>query len=324
MTAPAVRAHGEWCKTTLSSNPRIALFLRAVGNEYQELVREDCRTAALRHGLVVREINAQNEADRQVHQIEDCLREPVSLRPRAILVSPVEESRLRGLARDAARLGIGWVSLNRACDYLAELRREFPAVPLFSVHPDQEQVGRIQAHQLRVLLPAGGVVAYIQGPLNTTSAKQRSASLRSGLAGTDIELTSFSSDWSVEGGRLAAKSWLELAGRAKIHGCVVAAQNDSMAYGARLALVEASANAAGFGLTKIPILGCDGAPAYGHRLVVERALSATVIIPSPASRAIDELVAVLAGWRPPVSDICLSVSPFPELAVLASSVRKGS
>jgi len=312
----------------VSSNPRIALFLRAVGNEYQELVREDCRTAALRHGLVVREINAQNEADRQVHQIEDCLREPVALRPRAILVSPVEESLLRGLARDAARLGIGWVSLNRACDYLAELRREFPAVPLFSVHPDQEQVGRIQAHQLRVLLPAGGAVAYIQGPLTTTSAKQRSASLRTGLAGTDIELTSFSSDWSVEGGRQAAKSWLELAGRTKVDGCVVAAQNDSMAYGARLALVEAALHgadpAAGLGLTKIPILGCDGAPAYGHRLVVERALSATVIIPSPASRAIDELVAVLAGWRPPVSDICLSVSPFPELAVLASSVRKGS
>jgi ribose transport system substrate-binding protein len=298
--------------------------LRAVGNEYQELVREDCRTAAIRHGLVVREINAQNEAQRQIQQIQDCLGEPAALRPRAILVSPVEESGLRGLARDAARMGIGWVSLNRACDYLADLRREFPTVPLFSVHPDQDQVGRIQAHQLRVLLPTGGEVAYIQGPLTTTSAKQRAASLRSGLAGTDIQLTSFAGDWSVESGRLAAKSWLDLAGRTKAEGCVVAAQNDSMAYGARLALVEGAARASGFGLGKIPILGCDGAPAYGHRLVVERTLAATVIIPSPASRAVDELVAVLAGWRPPASDICLSVSPFPELAVLASSMRKGS
>lgn len=308
----------------MSATPRIALFLRAVGNEYQELVREDCRTAAIRHGLVVREINAQNEAQRQIQQIQDCLGEPAALRPRAILVSPVEESGLRGLARDAARMGIGWVSLNRACDYLADLRREFPTVPLFSVHPDQDQVGRIQAHQLRVLLPTGGEVAYIQGPLTTTSAKQRAASLRSGLAGTDIQLTSFAGDWSVESGRLAAKSWLDLAGRTKAEGCVVAAQNDSMAYGARLALVEGAARASGFGLGKIPILGCDGAPAYGHRLVVERTLAATVIIPSPASRAVDELVAVLAGWRPPASDICLSVSPFPELAVLASSMRKGS
>jgi ribose transport system substrate-binding protein len=300
------------------------LFLRAVGNEYQELVREDCRAAALRHGLVVREINAQNEAGRQVQQIRDCLQGPESLRPRAILVSPVEESGLRGLARDAARLGIGWVSLNRACDYLADLRREFPAVPLFSVHPDQEQVGRIQAHQLRVLLPAGGHVAYIQGPLATTSAKQRAASLRSGLVGTDIELSSFSADWSVEGGRQAAKSWLALVGSTKVESCVVAAQNDSMAYGARVALVEAAVQQGGVALTKVPILGCDGAPAYGHRLVLEKTLSATVIIPSPASRAIDELVAVLAGWRPPASDICLSVSSFPELAVLASSIRKGA
>lgn len=308
----------------MSATPRIALFLRAVGNEYQELVREDCRTAALRHGLVVREINAQNEAQRQIQQIQDCLAEPAALRPRAILVSPVEESGLRGLAREAARLGIGWVSLNRACDYLADLRREFPTVPLFSVHPDQDQVGRIQAHQLRVLLPNGGEVAYIQGPLTTTSAKQRAASLRNGLAGTDIQLTSFAGDWSVESGRLAAKSWLDLAGRTKAEGCVVAAQNDSMAYGARVALVEGALRASGFGLGKIPILGCDGAPAYGHRLVVERTLAATVIIPSPASRAVDELVAVLAGWRPPASDICLAVSPFPELAVLASAMRKGS
>jgi len=301
-------------------NVRIALFLRAVGNEYQELVREDCRTAAVRHGLVVREINAENEAARQIQQIQDCLREPARSRPRAILVSPVEESGLLGLAREAARMGIGWVSLNRACDYLAPLRREFPTVPLFSVYPDQDQVGRIQAYQLRVLLPAGGEVAYIQGPLSTTSAKQRAAALRNGLAGTDIEVTSFSSDWSVEGGRLAAKSWLGLGGRFTAENRAVAAQNDSMAYGARLALTEAASP----GLAQIPILGCDGAPAYGHRLVVDRSLAATVIIPSPASRAVDELVAVLAGWRPPASDICLSVSPFPELTVLAGTLRKGA
>src|SRR5271154_4612419 len=124
MTAPRVRAHGECCKETVSSNPRIALFLRAVGNEYQELVREDCRTAALRHGLAVREINAQNEADRQLQQTKDCLREPAALRPRAIFVSPVEESRLRGLAREAARLGIGWGGRHRAGDHLPRFRAE--------------------------------------------------------------------------------------------------------------------------------------------------------------------------------------------------------
>jgi ABC-type sugar transport system substrate-binding protein len=305
-------------------NLRIALFLRAAGNEYQDLVREDCRTAALRHGLAVREINAENDSTRQFKQIEDCLAEPASSRPRAILVSPVDESGLRSLAREAARMGIGWVSLNRACDYLAELRREFPSVPLFSVHPDQDQVGRIQAYQLRVLLPAGGHAAYIQGPPSTTSARQRAAALRSGLAGTDIELTPFSSDWSVEGGRRAAQEWLELAGRSTSENRAVVAQNDSMGYGARLALIEAARQAPGPGLDRIPVLGCDGAPAYGHKLVIDRSLSATVIIPSPASRALDELVAVLAGWRPPASDICLSVSPFPELAVLAGSQRKGS
>jgi ABC-type sugar transport system substrate-binding protein len=306
----------------VSPYPNIALFLRALGNEYQDLVREDCRAAAERHGLTVREVNAQNEARRQTQQIRDCLAGPANQRPRAILVSPVEESGLRDLAREAARLGIAWISLNRACEYLAPMRKEFPAIPLFSVHPDQEQVGRIQAHQLRVLLPSGGDVACIQGPAATISARQRAAALHSALAGTGVRITPFSSDWSVDGGRRAAKECLGRILREKTPVDAIAAQNDSMAYGARLALVEAAAETRDPTLARVPILGCDGTPAYGRRLVAEKTLSATVIIPSPASRALDELVAVFAGWRPPAADICLSVSSFPELAVIATGLRK--
>src|SRR5580658_7814669 len=38
-----------------SWKPRIALFLRQVGNEHQDMLRQDCRTAALRFGLIVNE-----------------------------------------------------------------------------------------------------------------------------------------------------------------------------------------------------------------------------------------------------------------------------
>lgn len=302
----------------MPSKPTIALFFRVAGNEYQNLVREDCRTAALRNGLILHEHDAQNDAAKQVQQVQDCLRAPPPSRPQAILVCPVEEAALQGSAREAARLGTAWVSLQRACGYLAELRREFVRTALFSVHPNQGQIGRIQAEQLRVLLPRGGEVAYIRGPLRTTSANLRADSLRSALSGSAIHITSLSGEWSVEGGRQAAKTWLALAGRPKPEQCAIAAQNDSMAYGAHLAIVEAALGSREMGLSKIPILGCDGVPNFGHRFVVDRILTATVVIPCPARLAVDTLAAVLAGAHPPTADICLAVSSFPELASLTS------
>ncbi len=301
--------------------PTITLFLRALGNEYQELVRADCRKAAIRHGLLLSEFDARGDAGRQVQQLQDCLRLPPGSRPRAVMVCPVEESALGSVAREAARLGVGWVSLQRECAFLAELRREFREVALFSVHPDQEQVGRIHAQQLQIVLPKGGEVAYIRGPLRTTSANRRAASFRTALGGERYRVASLSGEWSVEGGRQAAKGWLALAGRPKPEHCAIVAQNDSMGRGASIALMEVALESGEPGLSKIPILGCDGAPSFGHRLVVERTLTATIVIPSPARHAVDTLAAVLGGAEPPSADVCLAVSSFPELPALSALAK---
>jgi ABC-type sugar transport system substrate-binding protein len=305
---------------TLSWKPRFALFLRLLGSEYQNLISEDCRRAALRCGVILNEHDGQNDAGVQVRQIEDCLRAPAALRARAILVCPVEDSSLRSVAREAVRLGLAWVSLNRAYDYLAELRREFPRTAVFSVQPDQAQISRIQAAQVRLLLPEGGDVVYVRGPVRTVSADQRAESFRSALAGAPIQITFLSGDWSVEGGRRAAQDWLALAGRTKAGRCAIVAQNDSMAYGARLALREANPRTAD--LAKVPVLGCNGTPEFGHRLVVDQTLTATVIVPSPGRWAVDALAVVLAGGSRPPADLSVAVSSFPELSALASAGGK--
>jgi ABC-type sugar transport system substrate-binding protein len=300
----------------VSWKPRIALFLRQVGNEHQDMMRRDCRTAALRHGLIVNDDDARNDAIVQIGQIQACLKASVALRPKALLVCPVEDSGLGGVAREALRLGVAWVSLNRADDYLVELRRQFPRVAAFSVQPDQKEIGRIQAAQVRILLPNGGEVGYIRGPLRTVSADARDTSFRSALVGAPIHVTPVSADWSVEGGRRAAENWLALAGRPKPEQCAIVAQNDSMAYGARLALREAKPRSAG--LSEIPVLGCNGAPDFGHRLVLDGTLTATVVVSSAVRPAVDTLVAWFAGAPPPSADIILAVSSFPELSVLAN------
>ena len=56
---------------------------------------------------------------------------------------------LADVARQAAAGGVGWVLLNREASYLPALRAEFPGVPIFGVTPDQTQIGRIQAEQVR-------------------------------------------------------------------------------------------------------------------------------------------------------------------------------
>jgi ABC-type sugar transport system substrate-binding protein len=303
----------------LSWRPRLALFLRLLSSEYQDLVSEDCRRAALRHGLILNEHDGQNDATVQVRQIEDCLRAPPAVRAKALLVCPVEDSSLRSVARDAVRLGVAWVTLNRTYEYLGELRREFPRIAVFSVQPDQAQISRIQAAQVRTLLPSGGEVAYIRGPVRTVSADQREDSFRSALAGAPFQVTSVSGDWSVEGGLRAVREWLALAGRTKPEHCAIAAQNDSMAYGAYVGLREAALRAATLG--KIPIFGCNGAP-FGHRLVVDETLTATVVVPSPGQYAVDTLAAVLAGAPPPLADLSIAVSSFPELSALAGAESK--
>src|SRR4051812_504161 len=67
----------------------IALFLRTLANDYQDLLREDCLAAAGRRGYEVTVFSADNDSDRQSRQIRECLAEKGSRRPTVVFVSPV-------------------------------------------------------------------------------------------------------------------------------------------------------------------------------------------------------------------------------------------
>ena len=134
----------------------IALFLQSESNDYQQLLRDDCLDATRRHRMPVRVFCAANDAARQSEQIRDVLAECAADRPSVMLVSPVEETSLPDLATEAGRSGVGWVLLNRWSDILDGLRSQFPALPIFSVTPDQYEIGHVQGRQFRKLLPKGG------------------------------------------------------------------------------------------------------------------------------------------------------------------------
>jgi ABC-type sugar transport system substrate-binding protein len=300
---------------------RIALFLRADQNDYQELLREDCHATAQRCDLSVRSLHGQSDADRQLHQIQECLNEPESARPSAILVFPVGDVGLRPLAYEAARLGIGWVTLNRTCDFMPELRREYPNLPLFCVSPDQRRVGRIQGKQMKALLPRGGKVVYIQGPAANSSAQLRLAGVQDEIEGSNLVLIPYLGDWSFAGGADEATRWLQtVPSNRPLYDCLVAAQNDAMAMGARTVVKRAAITRTELGT--LHITGCDGTPTYGQRLVNEKQLTATVLVPSTSGQAVELVAAVLRGARPPTRDLSPDVSSFPAIEQLMVTPRR--
>jgi ABC-type sugar transport system substrate-binding protein len=306
----------------LNMGCRIALFLINDG-DYQELLWDKCQEAAQEHGFAVRSFWADNDAQRQRKQIEGCLNEPEDQRPTVVMVSPVSEIALISTAHSAARLGIGWVLLQRWSNYMTDLRRDHPSLPIFSVMADQRDIGRIQGRQFKALLPRGGLLVYIRGPLGTSSAMRRFAGVQEVLQGSSIDLSLVSGDWTTEGGARAMHEWMRGSEGQKLPRFIVGAQNDAMAMGARQALEEA-ARASAIPAEKIPVCGCDGSPAYGQRLVRENKLASTVVMPPGAGRAVHEIASILAGGPQPVAQILLAPASFPPLSALGDLSVAGS
>lgn len=305
----------------MSEPSKIAVFFMTLDNDYQDLQKESCRVAARRHGFSVREVSARNDADLQLRQIRECLAEPEAIRPRAIIICPVKEFLLRPASEEAARAGVAVVILNRPSAYLDELRPKYPKVPLFSIVPDQGSIGRIQGQQFRWLLRKPGVLLYITGTAGTASAELRLEGVKRELASVDVEMAIENGDWSTSSGARATERWFEGRAASDASNWVVGAQNDSMAMGARTALLTAATALKRQELADVPVTGCDGTPTYGQPLVTTGQLAATVVIPPTADRAVDELAQAFSSGRAPTADISLDVNSFPNLADLGTASR---
>ncbi|HEY4102511.1 MAG TPA: substrate-binding domain-containing protein [Polyangiaceae bacterium] len=301
-------------------SPRLALFLLSGNNDYQRLLEDDCLASARRRNLPIQVFAAGVSHETQEKQLRAAIALPRAQRPTVFLVCPVREAALRIVAREAAAQGIGWALLNRWGDYVHALRAEFPRVPIFSVSPNQHEIGQIQARQFKSLLPQGGELVYIRGPLGTSSAQRRYSAMQEELGNFPFKVTAINSDWTSEGGHQAMRDWLRIFQRGKFPEFLVGAQNDSMAVGARSALFEwATANQRS--IEHIKFTGCDGLAAHGQRLVSDGALAATVIVPSVAARAVDEVMAMTQQGRVPAAEILLQVTSYPDLASIERAKR---
>jgi len=300
---------------------RIALYLTEATNHYQQLLKADAGSAAARAGYGLDVSFCHLGAVRQIQQIHAAIHQPPGNRPRAILVMPAREGTLRDEARDAARASIAWVVLNRRGSFLEDLPHEFPAVPIFTVTPDDEAIGRIQGRQLRATLRSSSRALLVRGSATTATAVDREASLRDVLDGSGIELEVLDGGWTLDGAKKALETQLRAPGAGRERIDAIVCQNDEMAVGVSRALEIAAGELERPELLRIRVLGCDGLPNEGQRHVEEGRFASTVLVPSTTGPAIDLLARALEdGIRPP-PEVLLPCAPFPEDAPRSSRFR---
>src|SRR6267142_5531543 len=202
------------------------LSLITQDNDYQIEQAASAEEIARRLGLDLKIVFADNDAIQQSQQILQFIQTKSAALPDGIILEPAGGTALPQVARAAAMAGIGWVVLNRHADYLHELRK-LNRVPIFAVSSDSVEVGRIQARQLAALLPNGGTAVYLQGPSDSTTARQRTDGMQA-TKPANIQLKMMKAQWTEASAYRAVTAWLRLSTSQQSHVDVIAAQNDAM------------------------------------------------------------------------------------------------
>jgi ribose transport system substrate-binding protein len=204
-------------------------------------------------------------------------------------------------------------------DYILELRRSYK-VPIFSISSDHEEVGKIQGKQFAALLPSGGTILYIEGPANSAAAKERTLGMNR-TKPANIQVKTMRANWTEDSAYRTVSSWLRLSTSQESRIDLVAAQDDSMAMGARKAFGEVAMSDRARWM-KIPFTGCDGMPKTGQAWVRNGTLAATVFIRQNTDLAIEMLVDAMSKGTSLPEHKVTDPESVPSLADLAASNAK--
>jgi ABC-type sugar transport system substrate-binding protein len=298
----------------MSTNP-LALCLVDADNDFQQAARLDAEDAARGAGLSIETHWSGGDLSAQLAQVRQLLDRTSP--PAAILIMAVRDRGLARLAAEAAGAAIHWVFLNRTEDDLDDVRRVHPRAIVCQIYPDEVETGRVQGRLVQALLPNGGRVLQVEGSRRSLAARDRTAGTLQVLAGGPVQLVPLEAGWTAEEGREAVRGWLRVAVRANVHLDLVLCHNDLLAVGAREALEEVARTLERPGLTTLPIVGCDGTPSVGQKMVEEGRIAATVVLPRSSRTAVELVARALAGGEPPPAVVTLRASAFPEVEMVS-------
>lgn len=297
----------------------VVVSLPTLENDYQQQQAKEAELVGARLGVAVRVIDSHNDSITQSLELLKIIQGKLDSRPDAILVEPAGGTAFTQAAKAAVSAGLGWVVLNRNADYIHDLRSTTPSA-VFCLGPDHAEIGRIQGKQLATLVPNGGSVLYIEGPVTSSSAKKRSTGTME-TKPANLQLFRMSGHWTEQSARAVVGRWLKLSTSHQARIQAIAAQDDSMAMGARRAFEENLTGSDRDRWLKLPFLGCDGVLETGQAWVRSGLLRATVVSPANTGPALE----MLARWlrtgtvQPPYS--LTTPTSFPPLEMLAKQAQ---
>src|SRR5271166_449209 len=184
---------------------RFLISLTNNNNDYQQEQAAAAQKAAQRLAVDAEIIHANNDALTQSQQLLHHIQDSSVVKPDAILFEPAGGTAFPQVARAAVAAGIGWVVLNHEVDYILELRRA-TKVPVFAISSDHEEVGKIQGKQFGALLPNGGSILYIEGPTNSSAAKERTRGMNR-TKPANIQMRSMRPNWTEDSAYRTVSSW---------------------------------------------------------------------------------------------------------------------
>ena len=293
---------------------KVLVSLTTSENDYQVEQAQSAEQAASKLGVSAEIVYANNDAINQSTQLLRAIQASPEDRPNAIVFEPVGGTSLPQVARAAATADIGWAVLNRDANYREDLRKTSTAA-IFAISSDHAEIGRIQGRQFAAMLPRGGAVLYIQGPSENSAAKERTLGMQE-TKPANIQIIALRGQWTEESAQRAVRSWLKLTTSQKSTVDLIAAQDDSMAIGARKAFEEITSEADRERWLKLPFTGCDGLPKTGQAWVRSGLLTATVFVPPNAGQAIEMFVQAIRDKKRPPERVFTVPSSIPALAAL--------
>jgi ribose transport system substrate-binding protein len=300
--------------------PKFVISLTTRDNDYQQEQATSAQEAAARLGVEIELLYAENDAVLQSQQLLKVIQSSSESRPSGIIFEPVGGTAMPQVGKAAAAAGMGWVVLNREVEYLADLRRSFK-VPIFSITSDHEEIGRIQGKQIGALLPSGGSILLLQGPAESLAAKQRATGLNEGKP-ANVQVKSIKANWTEASAHKAVSSWLKLSTSQQAVLDAIAAQDDSMALGARKAFQEIHDSSLRDRWLAIPFLGIDGMPKTGQADVRRGLLAATIIVPTNTGTGIEMLARALSSGVNPSEKTLTAAQSFPSIEELGRNRGK--
>jgi ABC-type sugar transport system substrate-binding protein len=304
--------------------PYLKLFLPDADNPFEQLQAEQAAAVAERHGIRLDVDFARGDFAVQVRQIYQATHSENG-RPDLVLVMPVNEAALKSLSEATVVSGIGWVFLNRMAGSVSSLQQLRPGTPVAYVAPDQKEIGRIHARQVRLLFPQGANVLYVHGRITTSSAEARQIGFREALvtAGPKIDVVSaLDGNWNAKDSESAIARWLQLMLPARLRVDAVVCQSDYMAAGALEALRRTAEALNLPHVRTIPVLGCDGLTSVGKKLVDDGRLAATIVVPTTSDRAVEMIAIACRNATPLPPELLLAPKGYPDDAALIRRHRQ--